>query len=170
MKLGKLLKYGLVALGAWVVLRWVLEVGGMEGFTIHPTNYVMEYPNVFYQPDTALPDTALPDTPLPDTGGGALPESRLKKIPAVLGKGCTCESQAALVSDGGVQRDCQVQCDGGPGRSSFVTSVTGDCRWNWAPDSIKGKTRVYKMPNYYGYGTGSGFHYGEPYYLRTVDY
>jgi hypothetical protein len=49
-------------------------------------------------------------------------------------------------------------------------SVSGDDRFNWSPENLKGKQRVFKYPNYYGYGTGSGFHYGEPYYVRTVDY
>lgn len=40
----------------------------------------------------------------------------------------------------------------------------------WAPEDTKGQQRVFKYPHYYGYGTESGFHYGEPYYLRTVNY
>lgn len=49
-------------------------------------------------------------------------------------------------------------------------SVSSDGRYNWAPENLKGTQRVFKYPNYYGYGTGSGFHYGEPYYVRTVNY
>ncbi len=49
-------------------------------------------------------------------------------------------------------------------------SVTQDCGYKYASESLKGKPRVYKYPHYYGYGTGSGFHYGEPYYTRTVNY
>lgn len=41
---------------------------------------------------------------------------------------------------------------------------------NWAPESLKGTDRVFKYPNYYGYGTGEWFHYGEPYYVRNVNY
>ena len=33
-----------------------------------------------------------------------------------------------------------------------------------------GKARLFKYPHYYGYGVGNGFHYGEPYYVRTVKY
>lgn len=57
-----------------------------------------------------------------------------------------------------------------PSMCGWNNSVTSDDRYNWAPDDLKGKTRVFKYPHYYGYGTGSGFHYGEPYYTRSVDY
>lgn len=33
-----------------------------------------------------------------------------------------------------------------------------------------GKWRVFKMPNYMGWGHPSKFHYGEPYYARAVKY
>ena len=49
-------------------------------------------------------------------------------------------------------------------------SVTTDGESNWAPENLKGEQRVFKYPHYYGYGTGSGFHYGEPYYVRSVNY
>lgn len=49
-------------------------------------------------------------------------------------------------------------------------SVSGDCRYKFAPETLKNKQRAFKYPHYYGYGTGSGFHYGEPYYTRTIDY
>lgn len=49
-------------------------------------------------------------------------------------------------------------------------SVSSDGQTNWAPNNTMGKQRVFKYPHYYGYGTGSGFNYGEPYYVRTVDY
>lgn len=33
-----------------------------------------------------------------------------------------------------------------------------------------GKARIFKMPNYYGWGHPSIFHYGEPYYMRSEKY
>jgi hypothetical protein len=67
------------------------------------------------------------------------------------------------------------KCGGCLGNSAthlcgWNNSVSGDDRYNWAPENMKGQQRVFKYPHYYGYGTGSGFHYGEPYYVRTVDY
>lgn len=41
---------------------------------------------------------------------------------------------------------------------------------NWPPESLKGVERVYKYPNYYGYGTANEFGYGEPFYVRVEDY
>ena len=82
---------------------------------------------------------------------------------------------AATNTDVG-SRDCQnlksKRCDGNSATSlcGWNNSVTGDDRYNWAPENLKGEQRVFKYPNYYGYGTGSGFHYGEPYYVRSVDY
>lgn len=55
-------------------------------------------------------------------------------------------------------------------KCGWNNSVSGDCRYKYAPEDSKTKNRVYKYPHYYGYGTGSGFHYGEPYYTRTVNY
>lgn len=79
-------------------------------------------------------------------------------------------------SDSGVfnreeTRDCQ--CEGAACTGYYCgwnNSVSRDDRYNFAPESLKGKERVFKYPHYYGYGTGSGFHYGEPYYRRTVEY
>lgn len=64
-------------------------------------------------------------------------------------------------------------CDGTVSTTSLCgwnNSVSSDGQTNWAPESLKGTPRIYKYPHYYGYGTPSGFHYGEPYYIRTVDY
>jgi len=68
--------------------------------------------------------------------------------------------------------DCQGPCDGGcTGYAcGWNNSVSGDGRYNFAPEELKNKLRAFKYPHYYGYGTGSGFHYGEPYYTRKVDY
>ena len=52
----------------------------------------------------------------------------------------------------------------------YHNSVSSDDRYNNAPESLKGVERVFKYPNYYGYGAGGAHHYGEPYYLRTVNY
>lgn len=67
------------------------------------------------------------------------------------------------------------ECGGCLGNSAthlcgWNNSVSGDDRFNLAPNDLKGTPRVFKYPHYYGYGTASGFHYGEPYYTRTVDY
>ena len=76
-------------------------------------------------------------------------------------KDCSCDATAMTKG-----------CDGNSATHlcGWNNSVTGDSRYNWAPEEMKGKPRVFKYPHYYGYGTGSGFHYGEPYYIRTVDY
>lgn len=71
--------------------------------------------------------------------------------------------------------DCQGPCKGcEAGCTGYAcgwnNSVSGDCRYNFAPEELKNKLRAFKYPHYYGYGTGSGFHYGEPYYTRKVDY
>lgn len=34
---------------------------------------------------------------------------------------------------------------------------------------INGETHAHKYPNYYGYGVGNEFHYGEPYYIHDVE-
>lgn len=67
------------------------------------------------------------------------------------------------------------KCRGCPGNTTTAlcgwnNSVTSDDQHNWAPENLKGDQRVFKYPHYYGYGTGSGFHYGEPYYVRSVNY
>ena len=63
------------------------------------------------------------------------------------------------------------ECDEGANLSKcgWNNSVSTDDN-GWASESLKGKKRIFKYPNYYGYGTGSGFNYGEPYYQRTVNY
>lgn len=83
---------------------------------------------------------------------------------------CSCESNG---------QDCTA-CDAQPnaaGAGKCVpntcgsnNSVTGDCSASKAPKSKMGTERLYKYPHYYGMGTGSGFSYGEPYYVRTVQY
>ena len=67
------------------------------------------------------------------------------------------------------------KCRGCPGMPynaacGWNNSVSSDDRYNWAPENLKGQQRVFKYPHYYGYGTGSGFHYGEPFYVRSVQY
>lgn len=70
-----------------------------------------------------------------------------------------------------VAEDCQCGDSRCSGHScGWNNSVSGDCRYRFAPDELMGKHRAFKYPHYYGYGTGSGFHYGEPYYTRTVNY
>ena len=70
---------------------------------------------------------------------------------------CKCDNS---VSDG----EC---CKSGCG---WNNSVSSSFYREWAPEDLKNKLRVFKYPHYYGYGTGSGFHYGEPYYVRKVNY
>ena len=92
------------------------------------------------------------------------------KIEQFLGMGPKESCDVKLVPKG----DC---C--GPERHLSPTTM---CGWNngvsndmtvegaYAPESLKGTERVFKYPNYYGYGTANEFGYGEPFYVRTEDY
>lgn len=92
--------------------------------------------------------------------------------------GCTRENfngergcDALIAPKGTLGYETNLTATGLCGWNNTVSTDTMDGETgNWAPESLKGKPRVYKYPHYYGYGTGSGFHYGEPYYVRTVDY
>lgn len=58
------------------------------------------------------------------------------------------------------------------------TSNGDNCIWNntvsssgctvYADENTKNTPRIFKYPNYYGYGSPSPFHYGEPFYERTT--
>jgi len=77
------------------------------------------------------------------------------------------------VHDNAYKRECdECQPNSANGVCGLTNSVSRDNTHmhNWAPEDLKGKQRIFKYPHYYGYGTGSGFNYGEPYYMRTVDY
>ena len=48
--------------------------------------------------------------------------------------------------------------------------VSRDCTGEWTPNEPDGRWRVFKKPNYYGYGLCGSYGYGEPYYARSVKY
>jgi hypothetical protein len=79
-------------------------------------------------------------------------------------KPCNVCNVEKHVDGGGVEAGC------GGYACGWNNSVSSANYRAWAPEELKGKMRVFKYPHYYGYGTGSGFHYGEPYYVRSVDY
>ena len=75
-------------------------------------------------------------------------------------KHCNCNERNERCAPNSATHNC-----------GWTNSVTSDDHIiQVASENTKGQQRVFKYPHYYGYGTASGFHYGEPFYLRTVDY
>jgi hypothetical protein len=81
---------------------------------------------------------------------------------------CERNSKSCTPCSGGPEGKCLGNgCVGG---QTWNDSVTNDCTGPWAPHQPDGTTRIHKMPNYYGWGTGSDWYYGEPFYARSVKY
>jgi len=85
-----------------------------------------------------------------------------------IGSACESNGQDCTVCDAQPNATGAGKCV--PNSCGSNNSVTGDCTGLTAPKSMMGSERLYKYPHYYGMGTGSGFSYGEPYYVRSVKY
>jgi hypothetical protein len=59
-------------------------------------------------------------------------------------------------------------CGGGP--EGLCYNAFNKKQRHWSPYKPDGTWRVFKKPNYYGWGAPNAWHYGEPYYARAVKY
>lgn len=89
----------------------------------------------------------------------------------VTARPCEHSEKSCTTCSGGYEGLC-VDNECAPG-GGWNDSISRDChpghKFDAAP-TADGQRRVFKMPNYYGWGPSQRFSYGEPYYAREDKY